>query len=58
MRERDDPAATMAWEGFSLFKRRFGGRPVRHPGTFDLVVDPFWHVLRDARERVLDRLRR
>jgi hypothetical protein len=25
--------------------------PVRHPGTFDLVVDRFWYTIRDVRER-------
>ena len=56
VREVDDPDGEAAWEGFSLFKRRFGGVPVRHPGTYDLVVDPFWARLRDLRERVRDRL--
>jgi lipid II:glycine glycyltransferase (peptidoglycan interpeptide bridge formation enzyme) len=54
VRERDDPTVKLAWEGFSLFKRRFGGMPVRHPGTFDLVIDPFWDRVRDVRERLLD----
>jgi peptidoglycan pentaglycine glycine transferase (the first glycine) len=58
VREKDDPTVKMAWEGFSLFKRRFGGTPVRHPGTFDLVIDPFWNAMRDIRERVLDARRR
>jgi lipid II:glycine glycyltransferase (peptidoglycan interpeptide bridge formation enzyme) len=52
VRELDDPDADASWEGFSLFKRRFGGRPLRHPGTFDLVVDPAWNRLRDLRERL------
>ena len=58
VRERDDPTVKEAWEGFSLFKRRFGGTPVRHPGTFDLVIDPFWHAVRDIRERLMDLRRR
>jgi peptidoglycan pentaglycine glycine transferase (the first glycine) len=45
----DTPAE---WAGFSAFKRRFGGRPVRHPGTFDLVADRFWYAVRDVRERL------
>jgi lipid II:glycine glycyltransferase (peptidoglycan interpeptide bridge formation enzyme) len=56
--EPDDPTADPAWEGFSAFKRTFGGRPVRHPGTFDLVLDPFWYRLRDLREAARARLRR
>jgi lipid II:glycine glycyltransferase (peptidoglycan interpeptide bridge formation enzyme) len=46
-----DEAAPESWAGFSAFKRRFGGTPVRHPGTFDLVVDRFWYKIRDVRER-------
>lgn len=55
VREPDDMTADPAWEGFSLFKRRFCGEPVRHPGTFDLVIDPAWNRLRDLRERLLSR---
>ncbi len=47
--EPDDAAADPAWQGFSAFKRTFGGEPLRHPGTFDLVIDPFWYRLREAR---------
>jgi lipid II:glycine glycyltransferase (peptidoglycan interpeptide bridge formation enzyme) len=50
--EADDPTADPAWKGFSAFKRKFGGQPLRHPGTFDLVVDPLWFRLRDLRERL------
>jgi len=41
-----------SWAGFSAFKRQFGGTPIRHPGTYDLVVDPFWYSVRDLRERL------
>ncbi|HTS14116.1 MAG TPA: peptidoglycan bridge formation glycyltransferase FemA/FemB family protein [Candidatus Sulfotelmatobacter sp.] len=41
-----------AWAGFSAFKRTFGGQPLRHPGTFDLVIDPVWYRLREWRDRV------
>jgi FemAB family. len=44
--------APAEWAGFSAFKRRFGGRPVRHVGTFDFVTDPFWYPVRDLRERL------
>ncbi len=50
--EVDDEAAHPDAAGYSRFKRKFGGRPLRHPGTFDLVVDPLWFRLRDARERL------
>jgi len=51
----DDPDADPAWRGFSDFKRTFGGTPLRHPGLFDLVTDPFWYRLRAARERLMRR---
>ncbi len=47
--EPDDTAADPAWQGFSAFKRTFGGQPLRHPGTFDLIIDPLWYRLREAR---------
>lgn len=53
--EPDDPDADPAWQGFSAFKRTFGGEPLRHPGLYDLVVDPFWYRLRAIRERLLRR---
>ena len=53
--ESDDPDADPAWKGFSDFKRTFGGTPLRHPGLFDLVTDPFWYRLRAIREPVLRR---
>lgn len=56
-----EPEASEAggdWAGFSAFKRRFGGQPIRHPGTFDLVIDPAWYLVRDARERLAARLSR
>ncbi|HEX2194559.1 MAG TPA: peptidoglycan bridge formation glycyltransferase FemA/FemB family protein [Candidatus Limnocylindria bacterium] len=53
--EPDDPDADPSWKGFSDFKRTFGGEPLRHPGLFDLVTDPFWYRLRAARERLLRR---
>ncbi|MDP9249798.1 MAG: peptidoglycan bridge formation glycyltransferase FemA/FemB family protein [Chloroflexota bacterium] len=53
--EPDDPDADPAWRGFSAFKRTFVGTPLRHPGLFDLVTDPFWYRLRAARERLVNR---
>lgn len=50
--EVDEEAANPDAAGYSRFKRKFGGQPLRHPGTFDLVVDPLWYRLRDARERL------
>jgi lipid II:glycine glycyltransferase (peptidoglycan interpeptide bridge formation enzyme) len=51
--EPGDPDADPAWEGFSAFKRTFGGTPLRHPGLFDLVTDPFWYRLRELRQRLV-----
>jgi lipid II:glycine glycyltransferase (peptidoglycan interpeptide bridge formation enzyme) len=53
--EPDDSDADPAWKGFSDFKRTFGGEPLRHPGLYDLVTDPFWYRLRAARQRLLRR---
>ncbi len=50
--EPGDPDADAEWAGFSGFKRQFGGQPLRHPGTFDLVIDPLFYRLRDLRERI------
>lgn len=50
--EPGDAEADGEWAGFSAFKRQFGGEPLRHPGTFDLVIDPLFHRLRDLRERL------
>jgi lipid II:glycine glycyltransferase (peptidoglycan interpeptide bridge formation enzyme) len=50
--EVDDEAKHPDAAGYSRFKRKFGGRMLRHPGTFDLVVDPLWYRLRDVRERL------
>ncbi len=52
--EPDDEAADPTWRGFSAFKRTFGGAPLRHPGTYDLVIDRFWDAAREARRRVVD----
>ncbi len=50
--EADEEAAQPDAAGYSRFKRKFGGRSLRHPGTFDLVIDPIWYRLRDLRERL------
>ena len=52
VREPDDDTVDISWEGFSLFKRRFNGDPLRHPGTFDYIIDPGWNRIRDWRERL------
>ncbi len=33
------------WEGLTRFKRRFGGREVRHSAFFDVVLNSFWYRL-------------
>lgn len=56
--EPGDATADPSWEGFSAFKRTFGGTPLRHPGLFDLVTEPIWYRVRQARRATLDRLGR
>ena len=51
--EPGDETADASWAGFSAFKRQFGGEALRHPGTYDLVVSPPWHRIRDLRERLV-----
>jgi lipid II:glycine glycyltransferase (peptidoglycan interpeptide bridge formation enzyme) len=51
----DNPNQDPSWAGFGAFKRRFGGEDLRHPGTFDLVVDRPWWLIRDLRERLATR---
>jgi len=48
-----DPHA--GWEGLTRFKRRFGGREVRHSAFFDLVAQPFWYRLYSFRKRFAGR---
>ena len=50
--EPDDATADPAWRGFSDFKRTFGGFPLRQPGLFDFVTDPFWYRIRSIWERL------
>jgi len=56
--EPGDATADPSWEGFSAFKRTFGGTALRHPGLFDLVTEPIWYRVRQARRATLDRLSR
>lgn len=38
------------WEGLTLFKKKFGGRELKHGDFFDLVVNPFWYNLYNFRK--------
>jgi lipid II:glycine glycyltransferase (peptidoglycan interpeptide bridge formation enzyme) len=38
------------WEGLTAFKKKFGGREVRHSDFFDVVVQPFWYHLYNLRK--------
>jgi lipid II:glycine glycyltransferase (peptidoglycan interpeptide bridge formation enzyme) len=40
------------WEGLTRFKKRFGGREVRHSEFFDAVASPFWYGLYNLRKRL------
>ncbi len=33
------------WKGITRFKTGFGGETVCAPGTFDLIINPFWYSL-------------
>lgn len=33
------------WDGFSEFKKGYGGSLVTFPGSYDLVVSPLWYLL-------------
>jgi lipid II:glycine glycyltransferase (peptidoglycan interpeptide bridge formation enzyme) len=46
--EKDDPTADPRWEGLSLFKRGFGGEPVRHRPVATLVLRPTIERMRHA----------
>jgi lipid II:glycine glycyltransferase (peptidoglycan interpeptide bridge formation enzyme) len=48
----DDPSADPSWQGYSLFKRKFGGRPLRHPGVYEMVMDRPRALVRDLRDRL------
>lgn len=50
--EPGDPEADASWAGFSEYKIRFDGSPLRHPGMFDLPTQPVWWALRRVRERL------
>ena len=50
--EWDDAGAHPARQGSHAFKRAFGGTVLRHPGTFDIVVDPTSSRIRHLRERL------
>lgn len=39
--ENDDP--NDPWAGITRFKEGFGGRKVVFPGTYDIVLKPFWY---------------
>jgi lipid II:glycine glycyltransferase (peptidoglycan interpeptide bridge formation enzyme) len=39
--ETDDPGDP--WAGITRFKEGFGGEKVIFPGTFDIIISPFWY---------------
>lgn len=40
------------WEGLTLFKKKFGGREVKHSSFFDVVGSPLWYRLYTIRKWV------
>ena len=43
------------WDGFSTFKRRFGGRAVTYGTPLDMVIQPGWYCLYQTIKRVRGR---
>lgn len=41
--------------GLTIFKKKFGGREVRHSDFFDVVVSPFWYRLYNIRKQIKKR---
>jgi len=44
--------AHKSWDGLTLFKKKFGGKEIRHCDFFDIVVCPFWYRLYTFRKRL------
>lgn len=40
------------WDGLTKFKKRFGGKEVKHSDFFDVIVSPFWYHLYNFRKRI------
>lgn len=41
-----------SWDGLTLFKKKFGGKEIRHCDFFDIVVRPNWYRLYTFRKRL------
>jgi lipid II:glycine glycyltransferase (peptidoglycan interpeptide bridge formation enzyme) len=54
--ESDDP--NDSWAGITRFKEGFGGQKVITPGSFDLVLRPFWYNTLTMLARIKHSLRR
>jgi len=40
------------WDGLTIFKKKFGGKEIKHSDFFDVVVSPFWYHLYNFRKRI------
>ncbi|MDP2638758.1 MAG: peptidoglycan bridge formation glycyltransferase FemA/FemB family protein [Candidatus Azambacteria bacterium] len=40
-----------SFQGISRFKKRFGGRLLEYPDSYDLILQPLWHWLYKLRKR-------
>lgn len=40
------------WDGLTIFKKKFGGKEVKHSDFFDVIVSPFWYHLYNFRKRL------
>ncbi len=39
------------WDGLTVFKKKFGGKEVKHSDFFDLIVSPLWYYFYNLRKR-------
>jgi len=40
------------WDGLTIFKKKFGGKEIKHSDFFDVVVNSFWYRLYNFRKRI------
>lgn len=53
----DGSAQYQSWEGFSAFKKKFGGETRTYGESYDIVAKPFWYYWYDAQRRIKTFLR-
>ncbi|MBU6415251.1 peptidoglycan bridge formation glycyltransferase FemA/FemB family protein [Patescibacteria group bacterium] len=53
----DGSAQYKSWDGFTVFKKKFGGETKTYGEAYDIVAKPFWYYLYDAQRRIKTFLR-